>query len=74
MIAYEFYQRDAIKGFQLIGRLPEKRRNSQRITQDSIINLLRRAKKCDTDISDMFLLRVIIDERTGKVVRTNPSF
>ena len=38
MVAYEFYWLDPIKGYQLIGVLPERRKNTARITQASIIN------------------------------------
>jgi hypothetical protein len=33
MVAYEFYWRDPIKGYQLVGVLPERRKNPARITQ-----------------------------------------
>ena len=38
MVAYEIYWHDPIKGYQLVGRLPERRNNPARITQASIIN------------------------------------
>jgi len=34
VIAYEFYWLDSIKGYQLIGALPERRKNPSRITND----------------------------------------
>ncbi len=38
MMVYEFYRFDPIMGYQLIGILPERRKNSARITQKSILN------------------------------------
>jgi hypothetical protein len=38
MVAYEFYCRDSIKGYQIIGVLPERRKNPSRITQESVMN------------------------------------
>ena len=41
MVAYQIYLWDAIKGFELVGGLPERRRNQERITDESIINWAR---------------------------------
>ena len=43
MVAYEFYSRDRrdpteAEVFHLIGILPERRKNSERITEESIMN------------------------------------
>jgi hypothetical protein len=38
MVAYEFYWRDPIKGFELIGILSEKRMDPRRITHKSVMN------------------------------------
>ncbi len=38
MIVYKFYLRDAINGDIFLGALPERRKNPQRITEESIIN------------------------------------
>jgi hypothetical protein len=37
MVAYEFYFRDNAEGAQLIGILPERRKNPERITSESIL-------------------------------------
>ncbi len=37
MEAYEFYCLDPKRGYQIIGVLPERRKNPARITQESII-------------------------------------
>ena len=41
MIAYKFYWHDDIKGFQFIETVTERRRNPERITHESILNLGR---------------------------------
>jgi hypothetical protein len=38
MVAYEFYLNDGCEEASLIGILPERRKNRQRITRDSIMN------------------------------------
>jgi len=41
MVAYEFYWRDEIGRDHLIGLVPERRRNSERITPESISKWVR---------------------------------
>ncbi len=41
MTAYEFYSRDESGEVHLIGVLPERRRDQERITDESIINWAR---------------------------------
>ncbi len=38
MRAYEVYWRDAIEGLHLIGIIPERRKDPERITEESIMN------------------------------------
>jgi hypothetical protein len=38
MVAYEFYWRDETGEEHLIGILPERRKNPERITQESVLN------------------------------------
>lgn len=42
MIAYEFYWRDNEGKDNLIGILPERRKNPERITQESVMNWVRK--------------------------------
>ncbi len=41
MVAYEFYLRDEGRGDQLIGILPERRKDPERITEASIMNWVK---------------------------------
>jgi hypothetical protein len=50
MVAYEFYFRNRIKGDELIGILPERRRKPERVTQESI---MKWAKIVFSDAIDM---------------------
>ena len=64
MEAYEFYRLDPKGGYQIIGVLPERRRNSARVIQESI---MRRGKNIfgkDFDTKDIFFIEVTIDEKT----------
>ena len=37
MVAYELYFYDKIKGYELIGILPERRKDPKRITKESVL-------------------------------------
>jgi hypothetical protein len=56
MVAYEFYWLDPIKGFQLIGVLPEMRKNPSRITQESVMNFGKKILGKNVDIDDIFFI------------------
>jgi len=69
MVAYEFYWRDPIKGFELIGTLPERRRNPRRITHKSVINWGKKIIGENTDFDNIFFYQVTIDETTGEILK-----
>ena len=69
MIAYEFYWLDAIEGYELIGMLPERRKNPVRITQASIMNWGDKFFGKNLAIKDIFFIQVTIDENTGRILR-----
>jgi hypothetical protein len=62
MIAYEFYRRDEKGKNHFIWILPERRKNSSRITQESIINWGKKAVVDNTESKDIFFVRVELDE------------
>ena len=74
MIAYEFYLRDAIKGYKLVGKLQEKRKYPNRITYDSIMNWGRKLVGDNADFKNLFVIQIKKDEHTGKTYLTHPSF
>ncbi len=74
MVAYEFYWRDPIKGYQLIGTLPERRKNPARITQESVMNWGKKFFGNNLDINNLFFIQVTIDKNAGRIFRPNPVF
>jgi hypothetical protein len=62
MVAYEFYRRDRKGGNHFIWILPERRKDAERITQESIINWGRKAVVDNTEVRDIFFIRVEINE------------
>jgi hypothetical protein len=62
MIAYEFYRRDEKGKNHFIWILPERRKNSARITQESIINWGKKAVVDNKEFKDLFFIRVELDE------------
>ena len=72
MVAYEFYWLDPKKGSQLIGVLPERRRNPKRITQASMINWGKKFFGKKLGVKDIFFIEVTIDENSGRIFRPTP--
>ena len=62
MLAYQFYLRDANKGFEFVGVLPERRRNPVRITDESIINWGRKHFGRNLGVEDIFFVKVDLEE------------
>ncbi len=61
MVGYELYWRDPVRGYQLIGVLPERRKNSKRITRESVLNFGKKYFGNKLDLNEMFFLEVEID-------------
>ena len=59
MITYEFYYRDA-RGNYLIGILPERRKNPERINQESITSWIRMVlgDNADIDYNNVYFIQV----------------
>jgi hypothetical protein len=62
MVAYAFYWRDDKGKNHLIGILPERRKNLERITKESISNWVRQV----TEAKDVFFVPVELDETEVK--------
>jgi hypothetical protein len=73
-VAYEFYLHDPVKGYELLGVLPERRKNPARITEQSIITWGRKFFERSLDIKGIFTLQLKIDKKTGKTFRHPPFF
>jgi hypothetical protein len=66
MIGYELYWRDPVKGYQLIGVLPERRRNPKRMTKESVLNWGQKYFGDYLNLDDMFFIDV---ELNGEAIR-----
>jgi hypothetical protein len=62
MVAYEFYWRDEIGDAHLVGILPERRRDPNRITEESIMNWVKKIIGDGIKINDIFFSKVTINE------------
>jgi len=73
MIVYNFYLRDAIKGDILLGVLPERRKNPQRITDESIINWGRKYFNMNAKNKDIFFIKTVLEESKKRYPTPPPS-
>jgi len=62
MVAYEFYWRDEIGNPHLVGILPERRKDPNRISDESIMNWAKKIILDDIGIKDIFFFKVTINE------------
>jgi len=60
MLAYEFYSRDRIGRDNLIGILPERRKDPKRITQESIMKWGKIVAGEDKEVKDISFIQVEI--------------
>jgi len=61
VIGYELYWHDPIKGYQLIGVLPERRKNPKRITKESVLNWGKKYFGKNLNLNDVFFIEVLIN-------------
>ena len=62
MEAYKFYRLDPKRESQIIGVLPERRENPERITQKSILNWGEEIFGKELDTKDIFFTQVTVEE------------
>jgi hypothetical protein len=60
MMAYEFYTRDEIGKAHFIGILPERRKNPEGITEESILNWAWNTIGDNSDVNNIYFVRVEI--------------
>ena len=63
MVSYEFYWNDPIKGYQLIGVLPERRMNPERITEESVLNWAKQYFGYNFNSNEVFFHKVEIRKK-----------
>ncbi len=64
MVGYELYRWHDPKGYELIGLLPERRNDPQRVTKESVLNWGQKYFAIQLDLNDMYFIEVEIDGRT----------
>jgi len=74
MKAYEFYWYNPLKGYELLGVLPERRKSSGRITQKSVMSWAVNIFGDNLRTEDISFIQVTINERTGMIFRPTPAF
>jgi len=74
MEAYELFSYDEENGYEFIGILPERRKNPERITKESVLNWGRMILGDNADGKKIFFKSVRIDDITGKTFKVNLSF
>jgi len=72
MIAYEFYWLDPKGGYQIIGVLPERRKNPTRVIQESIRRWGENIFGKELDTQDIFFIQVTIDKNTVRIFQPIP--
>jgi hypothetical protein len=58
MVAYEFYENDGIEEFNLLGILPERRKDPLRITYESIMNWGKLIVCNFVDINNIYFIQI----------------
>jgi hypothetical protein len=61
MVAYKLYVYDNLKGYELIGILPERRKDPKRITKESVIRWGRMLLGDDVDSKEIFFKQITIE-------------
>ena len=74
MVAYELYWLNSIGECDLIGVLPERRKNPMRITKDSITNWGRMLVGDNVDSEDIIFRPVTIDCLSGRILWVDLAF
>jgi hypothetical protein len=70
MLAYELYTFDKINGFELIGVLPERRKDPIRITKDSVMSWGKMLLGDNADNKNIYFKRIILDNK-GRILWVN---
>ncbi len=74
MVAYEFYSLDEVKGYELLGVLPERRKDPARMTEKSVLGWVDKVFGNKFSTKDIYFIQVTINENTGMIFRPTPAF
>lgn len=73
-MAYELYLYDELKGYELIGILPERRKDPRRITKESVLKWGRMLLGDSAGDKNIFFKQITIDHITGQVSEDSTVF
>ena len=73
MVAYEFYWFDEAKGHELLGVLPERRKDRARITEKSVLGWADKVFGNKFSRKDIYFIQVTIDDDAGMMLRPPPA-
>ncbi len=68
MVVYEVYWLNPTGEYQIIGVLPERRKNPMRITKESIMNWGKMLLGNDMDSKNIFFKRLTIDSLADRIL------
>ncbi len=68
MLAYELYTFNKEKGYEIVGVLPERRKDPMRITEASVTNWGKTLLGDHVDSKSVFFRRVAIDGLSGRIL------
>ncbi len=74
MVAYELYLYDELKGYELIGILPERRKDPKRITKESVLRWGRMLIGDSAGDKNIFFKQIKIDHMNGQIFEGNMIF
>ena len=74
LVAYELYVYDEVKGYELIGILPERRKDAKRITKESILKWGRMVLGDDVDKNSIIFKQITMNNTTGQISEVNMPF
>ena len=69
MVAYEFYLHDTIKGNELVGILPERRKDPTRITHRSVLHWAETVLGNSLSNKDIYYIKITITKDKRKIFR-----
>jgi hypothetical protein len=68
MVVYRIYYFEEQEEIRFIGFLPEKRKNPERITQESIFSYVRTILGHEANEDKIYYSQVTLDERIGEIL------
>ena len=74
MVTYEVYSYDKMKGYELIGILPERRKDPKRITEESVLKWGRMLLGGGKEGNNIIFKQMIIDDVSHEMFEVKEPF